>query len=98
MFVTLKEMLELVAYINISGKLNRPEHSECRNSDVYGAGVYWPMDVIKLRGERLECGGVGATPSWYCTIQGYFRNFYTESVQIRTSPRMRSYGAHMCRV
>jgi hypothetical protein len=39
-----------MAYVNISGRPSRRERSECRDSDVHGAGVYWPMGVIKFVG------------------------------------------------
>jgi hypothetical protein len=39
-----------VAYINTSGRPSRRERSERRDSDVHGAGVYWPMGVINFVG------------------------------------------------
>jgi hypothetical protein len=43
-------LLELLAYINTSRRPSRWECSECRDSDVHGVGVYWPMGVIKFVG------------------------------------------------
>jgi hypothetical protein len=39
-----------VAYINTSGRPSRRERSERRDSDVHGAGVYWPIGIIKFVG------------------------------------------------
>jgi hypothetical protein len=60
-------LLELVAYINISRGSSRREHSKCCDSNVHGAGVYWPIGVIKFAGGRLGCGRMGATPPRYGT-------------------------------
>ena len=46
---------------------SRRERSERRDSDVHGAGVYWPIGVFKFAGGRLYCGGAGATPPRYGT-------------------------------
>jgi hypothetical protein len=57
-----RDVLELVAYINTSGKPRLPsrrEHSERHNNDVHRAGVYWLIGVIKFVGERLGCEGAG---------------------------------------
>jgi hypothetical protein len=79
-------MLELVAYINTSGRPSRREHSERRDSDVHGAGVYWPIGVIKFaRGTIRLWGCRGNAPCG--TVRGYFRDsvqFSTESVQVHT--------------
>jgi hypothetical protein len=39
-----------MAYINTSGRPSRRECSERRDSDVHGAGVYWPIGITKFVG------------------------------------------------
>ena len=46
-----------MAYINTSGRPSRWEHSESRDRDVHGAGVYWLMGVIKFAGGTIRLWG-----------------------------------------
>ena len=64
---------------------SRRERSECRDSDVHGAGVYWWIGIFKFAGARLYCGSARATPPrygigafWSCSYE-----FCTESVRFR---------------
>jgi hypothetical protein len=56
-----------VASINTSGRPSRRERSERRDSDVHGAGVYWPMGVINFVGGTIRLWGCGgnAPAVWY---------------------------------
>jgi hypothetical protein len=69
-------LLELVAYINTSGRSSRWERSECRDSDVHGAEVF-AGGKIRLWG----CGGNALTVR-YRGILGISVQFCTESIQV----------------
>jgi hypothetical protein len=86
------KMLELMAYINTSGRPSRRECSECCDSDIHGAGIYWLIGVIKFTGGTIRLWGCGTG------VRGYFRDyvqFRTESVQVSTVP---PYGIHTVRM
>ena len=38
---------------------SKRERSERHDSDVHGAGIYWPIGVSKFVGGRLYCAGCG---------------------------------------
>jgi hypothetical protein len=71
-------VLELVAYINTSGRPSRRERSERHNSDVHGAGVYWLIGVIKFVGGTIRLWGCGGI----LEIFVQFRTICTESVRV----------------
>ena len=95
-------LLELMAYINTSGRTSRWARSERRDIDVHRAGVYWSMGVIKFAGGTIRLWGCGdyALTVRYGGIFWMFvrisykavRNQYTfvrslyNFVRVRTSP------------
>jgi hypothetical protein len=69
-----------VAYINTSGRPSRRECSECCDSDVHGAGVYWPIGVIKFAGGTTRlwgCGGNAPAVQVYGGILGILYGIHT---------------------